>query len=194
VIEDGPRGDLELMMRFASGDDEAFDALVGRHKNSAYRLAYRYLHHDADAEEVALEAFVRVWRSRTTYVPTASFTTWLYRIIVNLCYNKLRSHRTLESRHRASSEEAELGLQTQKDEQTSSPADDLAGKELEQMLQQAIRDLPAAQRMAVLLSRFEGLSYADTASAMGTTEKAVKSLMARARAALAQKLKRYTQE
>ena len=183
--------DIELMLRFSSGDDEAFDALVGRHKTAAYRVAYHFLHNNTDAEEVALEAFERVWRSRAAYKPAASFTTWFYRIVANLCYNRLRRHGTREARMRAGPEESDLAFETRADNRAPTPAEEVSTRELQKEIQKALSKLPETQRMAVLLSRFEGLSYAETAAALGTTEKAVKSLMARARAALKIMLEHY---
>ena len=183
--------DIKLMLRFAAGDTDAFDALVACHKDAAYRLAFRFLHDASQAEDVAAEAFVRVWRSRESYEPTASFTTWFYRIVVNLCYNRLRRYKTREYQMRASPDEAEQGLATTRDRSTPSAVDELAAREMSQMVHGAVADLPETQRMAVLLSRLEGMSYAETADAMGTTEKAIKSLMARARTTLKEKLAKY---
>ena len=183
--------DIRLMLRFAAGDQEGFNALVARHKDAAYRLALRFLRDPEHAEEVASEAFVRVWRSGNSYQPTASFSTWFYRIVVNLCYNRLRHFKTLEVRLRASPRESAQGLLSTAAPSAGTPADELAAREMNQLLQQAILELPESQRMALLLSRVEGLSYTESAAAMGTTPKAVKSLMARARSALKLKLERY---
>jgi len=183
--------DIELMLRFASGDDEAFNTLVARHKTAAYRLAHHFLHNDTDAEEVALEAFERVWRSRAGYEPSASFSTWFYRIVANLCYNRLRRLGTREARMKAGPEESELAFETHADDRALTPAEEISTRELQREIQKALSKLPENQQMAVLLSRFEGLSYAETAAAMGTSEKAVKSLMARARATLKKMLERY---
>jgi len=187
----GHESDIDLMLRFASGDEDAFEILVSRHKNPAYRLAYRYLSNKTDAEEVALEALVRVWKSRASYEPTAGFRTWFFRIVINLCYNRLRRRRTREGRMRASAEESELAFETSADTKALTPADELSARELNQAIQKALAKLPENQRMAVILSRFEGLSYAEVGASLGTSEKAVKSLMARARATLKDILERH---
>ena len=92
---------------------------------------------------------------------------------------------------RASPRESAQGLLSTAAPSAGTPADELAAREMNQLLQQAILELPESQRMALLLSRVEGLSYTESAAAMGTTPKAVKSLMARARSALKLKLERY---
>ena len=185
--------DIQLMLKVRDGDREAFEKLVGRYQRPAVSTAYRFLG-DADlAQDIAQEAFLRLFRARERYEPTAGFSTFFYRILTNLCYSALRRRRPV-----ASLEQTRVDLESSPrdavvDENAPRPEARLEKQELKAAVRQALDTLPENQRMALVLFRFQSLSYRDIAATMHTTEKAVKSLLARARASLKDKLANYVQ-
>jgi RNA polymerase sigma-70 factor (ECF subfamily) len=143
----------------------------------------------SDAEDIAQQVFLRVWKNAKRYVPQAKFTTWLLKITRNLVFNELRRR----SRHPQVSltpegDEEERPL---KDEHVTSPDDALLQDELQRAVDSAIAALPETQRMAVILRRYEDLSYDEIAETLDQSVSAVKSLLFRARTELRESLKRY---
>ena len=169
--------DEELMLAVGGGDLAAFEQLVTRHQRSAWNAAYRFLGNTADAEDVAQEAFLRVLDSANRYRPTAAFRTYLYRIVARLCFDFSRRKRL--RRHGQLSDVAE---------NRPSPEDAAVVGELAAAVAGAIDTLPPAQKMAVILRYYEGLGYREIAVALSTTVKGAERLLARARAALKDRL------
>lgn len=164
--------DVALMLRFQRGDATAFDELVSRHQRAVLNIAWRYCADRAIAEDLAQEIFVKVWRARGSYEPSARFSTWLYRIAVNRCLNEIRS------RPKGASLPVE---ETVEEREGARPDDDLDRAEVRQAVRRAVDELPPNQRMAVILSRFHELPYEEIAEAMAVSLEAVKSLLFRAR-------------
>jgi RNA polymerase sigma-70 factor (ECF subfamily) len=161
------------MRRVASGDQRALRLLMDRHMKATIRLAERTLGHTADADEVAQEAFIRVWRHADRYDGgRAQFTTWLYRIVLNLCLDRRRRRTTLP---------IELVLDVASKEPA---ADDLIiGNERRRLAEEALANLPVRQRAAIALFYAEGLSGREGAAALEVSEKSFESLLSRARSA-----------
>ncbi|MHB1158106.1 MAG: RNA polymerase sigma factor [Phycisphaerales bacterium] len=172
--------DAQLMAGLSHGDMRCLGELVSRHQQAARRLAYRWMNSWDDAEDVAQDAFVRVLSAAGRYQPTANFTTWLYRIVVNLCMDQKRK------RGRRGTVSLTPGMDAV--DATGGADDALASREQAERVRQAIGSLPERQRMAVILLRYEGLTYRQIAEAMETTEAAVDSLLSRAWEALRRKL------
>lgn len=170
--------DVELMARLSTGDMGALGDLVRRHQQRVLSLAYRVLNDWHRAEDVAQETFLRVHRAAGRYKPEARFTTWLYRIVVNLCLDEQRSRgrRSIPLENAAGDWEA------------VSDDDAAERKELVQSVKAAVAELPERQRMALILHRYEGLSHGEIAEATGWTASAVESLLVRAYANLREKL------
>lgn len=189
--EDGsnPDGnpDTELMLRFQKGEEGAFDRLVERHRGRIVAMMTRYLGNGEAAEDAAQDVFVRMYRARGKYRPTAKFSTWLYRIAVNHALNKvrdgkLRRLRTLEAgRYRNPVED-------------SGPDAALEQEELRRVVRDALESLPPQQRMAVLLARFEELPYNDICRVMDLSLSALKSLVFRAKENLRRVLEHRRQD
>ena len=184
--------DVRLMGLVSAGDAAAFEQLVERHQRLVVGTIARMLGNNSDAEDIAQQVFVRVWRSAKRYVPRARFTTWLLKITRNLVFNELRRR----SRHpqvplQAESDEEE---RPPKDEHAMAPDASLLEQELQQAIDVAIRNLPETQRMAVILRRYEELSYEEIAETLGQSVSAVKSLLFRARTELRSSLSRYLTE
>ena len=165
--------DEELMLAVAGGDRTAFGQLVTRHQRSAWNAAYRFLGNATDAEDVAQEAFLKILDSADRYQPTASFRTYLYRIVAHSCFDFLR-----RKRHRRYRQLPDITDRAQ------APKDTSIASERAMLVRQAIDALPPSQKMAVILRYYEDLSYREIAAAMSTTIKGVERLLARARASL----------
>ena len=188
----------ELMLRVRDGDSEAFAELVVMWRD---RLVTLFLHHTGDhatAEDLAQEVFLRVYRSRATYQPTAKFTTWVHTIANNVSSDlRQRAYRRLERGVPAttSASSSALGLDQLAVAASGLLPARLADRtELQAVVQDAIAGLGERQRMAVLLAKFEQCSYEEIAAAMQLSVPAVKSLLFRARDQLRTALKPYLQE
>jgi RNA polymerase sigma-70 factor (ECF subfamily) len=181
--------DIRLMGLAATGDDRAFEQLVERHQRLVIGTVGRMLGTGSDAEDIAQQVFVRVWKNAKRYEPRAKFTTWLLKITRNLVFNELRRR----SRHpqvplQSDSEDEERPL---KDDQAIAPDASLLDQELQDAVDAAIANLPETQRMAVILRRYDELSYEEIAETLDQSVSAVKSLLFRARTELRENLKRY---
>ena len=174
--------DIALMARIKDGDMRAFEALLERHKRSVYNLARRFLGNEEDADDVAQEAFIRVYRAAGTYTPQAKFTTWLYTIVKNLCFNVIRKRTQAEIVSLDDEEFPEIPAKL------PTPFDALATKEVSVRVSAAVHALPENLRMAVILKKYYGLSYDEIASVFGCTVNAVKLRVHRAKEMLAQEL------
>jgi len=186
--------DVQLMLRFQGGDMEAFQQLFNRYSSSVVNFAFRFVHSRERAEELAQEVFLQVYRWQNRYEPKAKFSTWLFKIANNHCLNEVRkgeyrvSHESLDSQPNDEGD----GRERELPDTNSRKGDDvLAAKQAAGKIQKILQRLPESQRSAVLLSRFEGLSYQEVAEVLGTTEKAVKSLVFRATQSLREGLREF---
>ena len=168
----------ELMARLAKGDMAAFGDIVSRHQDKVLSLSYRVLGDWHRAEDVAQEAFLRVHRAAKRYRPEAKFTTWLYRIVVNLCLDEQRKR----ARAGASLENTAPEILAE------SNANAAEKEEIAELVKAAVNELPERQRLAVILHRYDGLSHGEISEVMGWTKSAVESLLVRAYANLRGKL------
>jgi RNA polymerase sigma-70 factor (ECF subfamily) len=177
------RSDVELMLSFQEGDQEAFSVLVDRHRNAIVNLTYRYLGNRSDAEDLAQEVFLRVYRARARYRPEAKFTTWLYRVAVNACLNEVRDrkHRPTFGAASLAGGDDEGFAPSVADERTESPVQAAQRSELRERVRAAVDELPDRQRLALLMNKFHGFSYEELAATMDLTIPAIKSLLVRAR-------------
>jgi RNA polymerase sigma-70 factor (ECF subfamily) len=180
--------DAELMLRVKEGDHASFGVLLEKHRNPVIHFLYRMVQNPAVAEELAQEVFLRVYRSRASYEPTAKFTTWLFRIATHLALNALRDGKN-ERKQESLDETMEESL----------PARQIADKRptIEQAMmyqarlgevKEAIQMLPDKQRAAVLMHKYEEMEYSQIAGALNCSESAVKSLLFRAYEALRARL------
>jgi RNA polymerase sigma-70 factor (ECF subfamily) len=191
--EESAARDLELMLRVKTGDLAAFEELIETHQHRVVGTVAKMLGDDAEAEDVAQQVFIRVWRSAARYEPTAKFTTWLFTITRNLVFNELRRRK----RHATSS------LDEPRENEDDSPRHQIADlgvkvpdvsmldEEMMNAIHRAIEELPEAQRMAIVLRRYEETPYEEIAQILALSVPAVKSLLFRARTELREKLKQY---
>jgi RNA polymerase sigma-70 factor (ECF subfamily) len=185
--------DAALMLLVKQGDTAAFEQLVDKYKQPVMNVVYRMLRDATEAEDVAQNVFVQVFKSASRYEVSSKFSTWLFTIARNLCLNELRRR----SRHPADSMDAahpeleDQPWQQFEDKKTFSPPDTLLHGELEEKIEEAMAELPENQRTAILLCRRDELSYEDIAKVLQCSLSATKSLIHRGRETLKQKLKPY---
>ncbi|MGA3163680.1 MAG: sigma-70 family RNA polymerase sigma factor [Verrucomicrobiota bacterium] len=185
--------DAALMFRVKRGDRAAFAELVEKYRQPVMNLVYRTLRDETEAEDLAQNVFLQVYKSRSRYKRTAKFSTWLFTIARNFCLNELRRR----SRHPAESLEETHGeregqpQRQYEDKKVFLPTETLLHGELAQKIEEALAELPENQRTAILLCRQEDLSYEEIAEILGCSLSATKSLIHRGREVLKQKLKPY---
>jgi RNA polymerase sigma-70 factor (ECF subfamily) len=176
------RGDQELLAGIRDGSHDAFGILVRRHTERFYRLAYRYVQNKEAAEDIVQDAFLKLWEDPARWQPERNikFTTWFYRIVVNLCLDWQKKKRPLQL-----DEQTELADERE-------PLDESVIRAQEQKkLEKEIAALPERQRMALNLCFEEGLSNQEAADVMGLSLKAVQSLIMRAKTTLKERMKPY---
>lgn len=171
--------DAELMLRVREGDQASFGLLLERHRNPVVHFLYRIVQNQAVAEELAQEVFMRVYRSRGTYEPTAKFTTWLFRIATHLALNWLRDRKG-EKLQESLDQHTEDGAPRQVADRSKTIEQSLVYRVKLEEVRQAIALLPAKQKAAVLMHKYEELEYSQIANALRCSESAVKSLLFRA--------------
>jgi RNA polymerase sigma-70 factor (ECF subfamily) len=181
--------DVRLMRLVAQGDTSAFENLIERHQALVAGTAARMLGSNSDVEDIAQQVFIRVWKSARRYVPRARFTTWLLKITRNLVFNELRrARRRAQVPLQSDPGKEELPV---KDEINPAPDASLLEDELKRAIEEAIMQLPESQRMALVLRRYEQLSYEQIADVLDLSVPAVKSVLFRARTELRSRLSRY---
>ena len=185
--------DRQLVERFKAGDEEAFDSLVDRHSTRAYQIAYSVLGNREDAEEVAQDAFIRMHRALPNFRGESEFTTWMYRIVINLARNKYRWNKTRMAAFHDSIDAPAEGddVDTRKIElpdTRNTPEEEAVYAELDQALQSELGKLPEAQRQVLVMRNVLDMSYEDIADAMKCKIGTVKSRLARAREELCRRL------
>jgi RNA polymerase sigma-70 factor, ECF subfamily len=175
------RTDVQLMLDVKAGDGASFDFLLQKYRSPLVNFLNRMVRDAATAEDLAQEVFLRVYRARKQYTPSAKFTTWLFRIATNLALNSVR-----DNRH----QRMEVSLDAPADERNSAPME-LPGRDMRidehmierdrsEFIRRAIASLPEKQRAAVLLHKYEEMDYAEIAKILDCSESALKSLLFRA--------------
>jgi RNA polymerase sigma-70 factor (ECF subfamily) len=181
--------DVRLMQLVAGGDTAAFEQLIERHQTLVAGTVARMLGSNSDVEDIAQQVFIRVWKSAGRYVARAKFTTWLLKITRNLVFNEMR--RAKRHPHLPVQIDPEAEEMPLKDEVTATPDATLLQVELQAEIEKAIMLLPDTQRMALVLRRYEELSYEEIADVLDLSVPAVKSLLFRARTELRERLSQY---
>ena len=176
--------DIALMLAFQNGDEPAFEQLVLKHQKAVLNVVYRYLGDRSRAEDGAQDVFIKVYRARHSYKPQAKFSTWLYRIAVNHCLNELRSRKSAPAGPAPIDDVLEENV-------AHTPDAGLNRADLQRAVKEAIDALPENQRVAVILARYEELSYEEIAEAMQVSLEAVKSLLFRAKENLKLRLQKW---
>ncbi|NIO29737.1 MAG: sigma-70 family RNA polymerase sigma factor [Candidatus Latescibacteria bacterium] len=183
---------IRLAKSFLADDRNAFNKLILLHKRSVFNLCYRFLGDYDDADDCAQEVFIKVSRSLKSFRFESSFSTWLYRITVNTCKNRLNSleYRLKSRRVRidAARHMDNESKQIDIEDKSPSPATELIRKEIDRLIQGAINALPAKQKLVVVLRDIEGKSYEEIVEITGFKLGTVKSKLSRARQQLKEAL------
>jgi RNA polymerase sigma-70 factor (ECF subfamily) len=179
--------DAALMLRVRDGDEASFADLLERHRAPVIHFLYRMVQNQAVSEELAQEVFLRVYRSRSTYEPTAKFTTWLFRIATHLALNWIRDGRNEKTQESLDRETAD-GATRQIADRGRTVEQELLYQARLAEVRRAIETLPAKQRAAVLMHKYEEMEYSQIANVLTCSESAVKSLLFRAYESLRSRL------
>jgi RNA polymerase sigma-70 factor, ECF subfamily len=187
--------DIRLMLRVRDADDQAaFAELVARFQHRLVGVMHHLVGHADEAEDLAQEVFLRVYRTRQKYTPRAKFSTWLFTIANNLALNTLRTRQrkpTVPLDPTAGNTSSAIPAANVTDRRDRPPTHQLQQQELTAVIREALDELNDRQRVAVVLNKFEDMGYAEIAEVMGLTPKAVKSLLSRARRRLRERLQPY---
>jgi RNA polymerase sigma-70 factor (ECF subfamily) len=171
--------DAELMLRVKDGDGASFGILLDKHRSPVVHFLFRMVQNQAVAEELAQEVFLRVYRSRSTYEPTAKFTTWLFRIATHLALNALRDGKNERLQERLDDDTGDMPVRQVSDRKPSVEQSMVHQAKMAEV-RRAIAGLPEKQRAAVLMHKYEEMEYSQIAKVLGCSESAVKSLLFRA--------------
>ncbi len=186
--------DIRLMLRVRDDDAAAFAELVELYQQRLVAVMNHLVGNAEEAEDLAQEVFLRVYRSRKKYRPRSKFSTWLFTIANNLAFNALRSRRRKPFVSLPAQDSGPLGPRPAEQiirDRGSGPMQRLQRQELAGLIRRALEGLNERQRMAVVLNKFEDMNYAEIAAVMGLTTKGVKSLLSRARMNLRAALSSY---
>ena len=187
--------DVRLMLQVREGSAAAFEALVEKHQKRLVMVLEHLVSDRTQAEDLAQDVFLRVYRARERYVPTAKFSTWLYTITHNVASNSIRKSSRRKEINLVTSPSGSMPVRPldtmAKDKSNLMPTRLADQKEMEGVIREAIQSLGSRQRMAMLLSKYEGMSYNEIAESMELTTQAVKSLLSRARGNLKETLAPY---
>lgn len=181
--------DEQLVIQFQHGEKQAFDELVRRYQDKVLNTCFRFIGREDDARDAVQDIFIKVYHALDSFKPKATFSTWLYRIAVNHSLNVVRSQKRrswLKSFSMTGQDQNEIGLVA---DPSKNPHKKLEQDERAALVQQALEKLNEEQRVAVILHRFEGLSYKEIAEVMHTSVSSVESRLFRARQNLAKLLK-----
>ncbi|HEY5068945.1 MAG TPA: sigma-70 family RNA polymerase sigma factor [Candidatus Acidoferrum sp.] len=179
------RTDVQLMLDVKAGDEQSFALLLHRYRTPLVNFLYRMVRNREQAEDLAQEVFIRVYRARADYVPSAKFTTWLFRIATNLALNSVR-----DTRHQRMEVSLDAPVTVDSEEGDERPLDvaeknpnieeHLVQEAQRDMIRHAIDKLPEKQRAAVLLHKYQNLDYGEISKILSCSESALKSLLFRA--------------
>lgn len=180
---------VQLMLELQGGREEAFAELVEEYQAAAFSMLRRIMGPHLPVEDLAQEAFLRVWRTRDRYQARGRFTTFLYRITYNLALNHLRGNKRKPLSPMPQSADGQV--HEPEDRKSASPETQADGSHWTGIIEGALEQLPENQRAALVFQHYDGLSLAEVAQVLGTSEKAVKSLLHRARTRLREILQPY---
>ena len=182
-VEAMARTDVQLMLDVKAGDELSFELLLRKYRTPLVNFLYRMVRDTAVAEDLAQEVFLRVYRARNEYAPSAKFTTWMFRIATNLALNSVR-----DNRHRRMDISVDQTMDNGEDDQrpmelpdhTPTIEQELVARTRSEMILRAVHALPEKQRAAVLLHKYQEMDYDEIARVLECSESALKSLLFRA--------------
>lgn len=177
--------DITLMLKVKKGNIPAFEQIMKKYEKPVINTIYRFIGNRIRAEEIAQEVFIKVYNSAKRYHPKAKFSTWLYKIVRNVCYDELRKKKDIP----------DISLNSEiHDSKQSSQNISLERMESDCLIREAINSLPKRQRIAVILQEYNGLSYKEISKVLKCSTKAVESLLYHAKLGLKEKLIPYIEK
>jgi RNA polymerase sigma-70 factor (ECF subfamily) len=187
--------DSKLMIAYQQGDQEAFDYLLDKYHRPIVNFIYKFVNNAAEAEDLAQEVFLRIHRARMRYEPRAKFASWIYRIAANLSLKEIGRRRRVffwKGNHNANGrgEEEELPVP----DPLPNAERRMISSEMGRIIRNAIQALPPKERLALVLRRYEDLSYRDIAEIMNCTEAAVKTYIHRGKLHVRDRILPYLQK
>jgi RNA polymerase sigma-70 factor, ECF subfamily len=187
------QSDADVMLRVKAGEQSAFDYLVQKYRRPIVSFMYRMARNSAAAEDLAQEVFLRVYRSRETYEPSAKFTTWLYRIATNLAVNHARDTRHERPEVQISLDEPDddTGTTLELPDGTLNAEQMMVRRERMLAIRRKVEALPEQQRLAVIMHKYQQMDYKQIADVLKKSESATKSLLFRAYETLREQLKEF---
>jgi RNA polymerase sigma-70 factor (ECF subfamily) len=187
------QSDADIMLRVKAGDQPAFEYLVQKYRRPMLSFMYRMARNAAVAEDLAQEVFLRVYRSRETYEPSAKFSTWLYRIATNLAVNHARDTRHERPEVQVSLDEPdeESGATLELPDAALNAEQQIMRRERLRAIRKKIEALPEQQRLAVIMHKYQQMDYKQIADVLKKSESATKSLLFRAYETLREQLKEF---
>jgi RNA polymerase sigma-70 factor, ECF subfamily len=192
---DIPDPDSELMVAYQNGDNLAFDQLLDKYHRSIVNFIYKFVNNAAEAEDLAQEVFLRVHRARAGYEPRARFAAWIYRIAANVALKEAgrkRRMRFWSRNHNSQGEPPDDGIPVP--DPAPNAERGLLASEMGRVVRRAILALPEKERLALVLRRYEELSYRDIAEVMNCTEAAVKTYIHRGKLHVRDRILPYLQK
>ena len=181
--------DIELMLRTKSGDDSAYSELMRRHYKGVVNYIYRFTHVQENSEDLAQEVFMRIYKSAKNYEPEAKFSTWLYKIATNVCLTNVKKKKPDYSLDEIVENSGEVS-----DSHSTISDELLYRKEIKTMIVKAMESLPEREKIAIMLCKYQGLSYEEVSQVLDCSVGAVKAYVHRGRMKLIDKLKPYLSE
>ncbi|MCE5299852.1 MAG: RNA polymerase sigma factor [Spirochaetia bacterium] len=172
--------DREIISRFQSGDSRAFDRLVDKYKKDAFNIAYRYVNNKEDAEDISQQAFMRVYGSIKSFRNDSSFSTWFYRITVNLCLDFRKKRGIKFMLFSQTGDDEQQDMSKLEDTGAIKPSDAAENNEAVEKLRDALKLLPDTQKTAFILNVYNGMDVGEIAGVMKCAQGTVKSHLARA--------------
>src|SRR5712671_211298 len=193
VSRDDAVSDVDVMLRVKTGDESAFAYLVQKYRRPMVGFMYRLCHNPSTAEELAQEVFLRVYRSRTSYEPSAKFTTWLYRIATNLAVNHARDtrHERPENITNLDEPDAESGQTPDLADKAPNIEEEILRRERLAAIRKKVDALPERQKTAVLMHKYQQMDYKQISEILKLSESATKSLLFRAYETLRTQLREF---
>lgn len=174
----------KLIKQSISGDVSSFEQLINQYQKMAYNVAYRIMGNEEDAKDMTQEALIKVYKKLKTFRMDASFSTWLYRIVMNTCKDDLRKKKmktiSIDKTYDTGSGEVQMEIEDDK----LGPEDRLIQKETQGFVQEALQEIPEANRIVLVLRDIKGMSYDEISEVLDLPKGTVKSRINRGRQAL----------
>lgn len=165
--------DLELLEKIKKGDIASFETLIEKYQKAVFNIIFKYTNNSEESKDMAQEVFIRVYKGISGFKGESKFFSWLYRVVVNVCLK----YRENEAKHK---NQIPIEDCTQKDTKLKTPCEISIQKEMQEFIQNAISKLPCDQKIALILTKFNGLSYEEASKILGTSIPALKSRLHRA--------------